>query len=207
MFSKRNLPAEVFGLSDTTRMDASGAVTSIQSATVKLPAEGVDELWNAHWLERLARTYWRFLSRATLGLIRVLYSDEGREVVLLFKPLRLLTFAKPEYTITPDHGVVTWRIAGGILVARADRGLLRITVTRGEESADGSAATVRVDVEVRNFYPAIAARISDHLYRWTQSRIHVIVTYGFLNSLARGDLAESKAGQFAAAGSELPPRV
>ena len=196
MFSKKQLPAEVFGLTDSTRMDPSGAVTSIQSATVKVPAEGVELLWNAHWLERLARTYWRFLTRATLGLIRVVYSDEGREVVLIARPLRLLTFAKPEYTVTPNHGVVTWRIAGGLLVAQANKGLLRITVTRGEASGD-TAATLRVDVEVSNFYPAIAAKISDHLYRWTQSRIHVIVTYGFLNSLARGDLAESKAGQFA----------
>ena len=59
-----------------------------------------------------------------------------------------------------------------------------------------TASSVRVDVEVRNFYPAIAARISDHLYRWTQSKIHVIVTYAFLKSLARNDLAESVAGRF-----------
>ena len=205
MFSKRQLPAEVFGLSDSTRMDSSGAVTSIQSATVKLPPEGVDVLWNAHWLERLARTYWRFLTRATLGLIRVVYSEEGREVVLIARPLRLLTFAKPEYTLTPNHGVVTWRIAGGLLVAKANKGLLRISVTRGETSGD-AAATLRVVVEVSNFYPPIAAKISDHLYRWTQSRTPVIATYGFLNSLARGDLAESKAGQFAEATDGQKPQ-
>jgi hypothetical protein len=35
------------------------------------------------------------------------------------------------------------------------------------------------------------------VYNATQSRIHVIVTYGFLRSLARLDLAESKVGRLA----------
>ena len=35
------------------------------------------------------------------------------------------------------------------------------------------------------------------LYQVTQSRIHVLVTYGFLRSLARLDLADSRVGRFA----------
>lgn len=204
MFRKDNLPAQVSGLANSTGMDSRGAVTSIQSADVSLPAGGLEAIWSEHWLERLARTYWLYLSKVTLGLIRVVYSENGRQVVLLFRPFRLLTFAKPEYELTATHGSVTWRIAGGLLVARKNEGLLRIAVTRPSQTPDpfgnpgGPAESkVRVDVEVSNFYPAIAARISDHLYRWTQSAIHVFVTYGFLRSLARGELAESKAGQFA----------
>jgi hypothetical protein len=201
VIGRRQLPAEVTDLTDSTGMGEDGAVHSIQSATVRLPVSELDARWNAHWLERLARTYWRFLSRITLGLIRVIYTDQGREVVLLGRPLRLLTFHTPEYGLEPDRGTVTWRIAKGLLVSRPDEGFLKITVARSS-SAPEEVAEVRVDVEVSNFYPAIAARISDHLYRWTQSKIHVLVTWGFLRSLARGDLAQSRAGQFAAEESD-----
>jgi hypothetical protein len=199
---RHNLPAEVGDLVDSTEMDSRGAVTSIQSATVRLPQDELDRIWGATWLERLARTYWRHITRVTLGLIRVVYREDGRDVVLIAKPLKLLSFSAPEYDLAADGGTVTWRIAGGILVAETGKGLLRIQVQRlpasdeaGQDS--GESASVRVDVEVSNFYPAIAHSISKHLYRWTQSRIHVLVTYGFLRSLAKGDLAESKAGRFA----------
>ncbi len=56
---------------------------------------------------------------------------------------------------------------------------------------------LHVDVEVANFYPAIASSLSRFLYTNTQSRIHVIVTHGFLRSLAKGNLSESVVGRFA----------
>jgi hypothetical protein len=209
MFRKRSLPAQVTDLHDSTTMDARGSVTSIQSANVRLDSDALSMIWSEHWLERLARSYWAYLSKFTLGLIRVHYSPRGREVVLLFKPLRLLTFSPPEYELDSRHGSVTWGIARGLLVATPNQGLLRITVTRPQgdtpdpfaeppaANTAGAIESVRVDVEVSNFYPAIAAKLSDHLYRWTQSAIHVIVTYGFLRSLAHGELEESKAGRFA----------
>lgn len=184
-----------------TVMDNDGAVVSIQSATVRLKRGQLSPLWTKANLERLARTYWRYLTRITLGLIRVVYTPEGREVVLIARPLKLLTFHQPSYDLDESEGRVTWRIASGLLVARADEGQLAIKVRRltgqaGTGDPGDGAAAVRVDVEVRNFYPAIAARISDHLYRWTQSRIHVIVTHAFLRSLAKDDLAESVTGRF-----------
>ncbi|MEI6446753.1 MAG: hypothetical protein WCO96_02590 [Actinomycetes bacterium] len=199
---KRNLPAEVGDLADTTVMDSRGAVTSIQSATVNISRDGLERIWSATWLERLARTYWRHITRVTLGLIRVAYREDGRDVVLIAKPFKLLSFSAPEYEISPQAGTVTWRIAGGLLVSNPGEGLLRIKVERlGEPGTGGpDPASVRVDVEVSNFYPAIAHSISKHLYQWTQSKIHVIVTYGFLRSLAKGDLAESKAKRFAPEG-------
>ena len=57
---------------------------------------------------------------------------------------------------------------------------------------------MRVEVEVANFYPALASAVARWLYSATQSRIHVIVTHGFLRSLARLDLAESVVGRYAA---------
>ena len=52
-------------------MDKGGAVRSIQAANVDLPDAELERLWNPMHLERLARTYWKYLSRVTLGLIRV----------------------------------------------------------------------------------------------------------------------------------------
>src|SRR3954447_25794525 len=69
-----------------------GSVTTKQIADVTLPREELDRIWTPEYLERLARTYWRFLTRISLGLIRVLYGPDAREVVLLTRPFTLLTF-------------------------------------------------------------------------------------------------------------------
>src|SRR5204862_5586671 len=83
---------------DCTRTDPrTGAVTSIQAAEISLPAEKLQEIWTPRDLERLARTYWRFLTRCTLGLIRVKYTEAERFVCLLFRPFVLISFQAPEY--------------------------------------------------------------------------------------------------------------
>jgi len=198
---QRELPAEISNLSDETSVDAeTGAVRSVQRAEVLIDRAALEQIWTPVHLERLARTYWRFLTRVTLGLIRVRYSERGRAVVLLTEPFRLLTFEPPEYEMDATRGLVRWRIARGVLVARRGRdgaGHLQIEVRR---LPGGDAERARLDVEVGvvNFYPAIASGISLRLYNATQSRIHVIITYGFLRSLVRLDLAESRVRRFGA---------
>jgi hypothetical protein len=182
----------------TSLDDATGAVRSVQSALVTLPADALQEIWSPQHLERLARTYWRFLTRATLGLIRVRYSEHERSIVLLFGALKLLTFQAPEYEMDREHGLVRWRIARGVLVARRGRdggGYLQIEVRRDPGEHDAQAH-LHVTVEVANFYPSIASGLSRRLYDATQSRIHVIVTNRFLHSLVRLDLAESRVGRY-----------
>jgi hypothetical protein len=185
---------------DTTEIDRrTGAVRSVQSAEVTLPADRLDALWTPASLERLARTYWRFLSRATLGVVRVFYTDRERSVCLLVPRFKLLTFQPPEYEMDDRRGVVRWRIARGVLVARRGRGgdgYLEIDVER-RPGAEPGKVDVHVEVEVANFYPAIASAIGRWFYTVTQSRVHVLVTHGFLRSLARLDLAESRVGRFA----------
>ena len=182
-----------------------GSVTSRQVADVTLPRAELDRIWNPEYLERLARTYWLFLTKISLGLLRVLYSPFSREVVLLRRPFRLLTFRGPRYRAEANRGEVTWPIDRGILVAPNGRGkgYLRISVERPEETeATDDEVTVRVSSEVANFYPALAvgwlprwiARIGSFVYRVTQLRIHVIVTNAFLRSLARLELAPSVVG-------------
>ena len=189
-------------LSSTSVDDSTGAVRSVQSADVLIPPEALQELWTPINLERLARTYWRFLTRVTLGLIQVRYSEQERSVVLLFRPLKLLTFHAPEYEMDGEHGLVRWRIARGLLVARRGRdggGYLQIEARREDAAADVNAqARLHMTVEVANFYPSIASGLGRWIYNATQSRIHVIVTNRFLHSLARLDLAESRVGRFRA---------
>jgi len=196
--------AAITNLRDSTSLDAAGAVRSVQAADLLVVEETLRGIWSPAYLERLARTYWRFLSRVTLGLVRVYYTESERFVVLLIKPLRLLTFAAPEYELEPDHGVVRWRVKRGLLVARAGHegeGHLQIDVRRmddaGAPPAPEQPVRLHIEVEVANFYPAIAHGISRWAYNATQSRIHVLVTHGFLRSLARLDFATSRVGRLA----------
>ena len=177
-----------------------GAVTSKQEAELTLTRAELERLWKPEYLERLARTYWRWLGKISLGLLRVVYAPDSRRVVLLIRPLTLLRFHAPEYETHSDCGSVTWRIDRGLLVAPPGRGqgFLRIKVTR-REGPTPDQVVARVSSEVANFYPALAgwgwfARIGSYVYRFTQLRIHVIVTRGFLRSLARLDLVPSRVG-------------
>lgn len=182
---------------DDTTIDASGAVRSVQGAEIALPDDLFEELWTPASLERLARTYWAFLSSCTLGLIRVYYTDAERYVCLLFPFIRLLTFRAPEYEFDADRGVVTWRIDRGLLVAPAGRGgdgELRIEVRRLPCDEPGRRR-IHVEVTVANFYPNLANRLGRWFYVNTQSRIHVIVTHGFLRRIVQRRLEESVAGR------------
>jgi hypothetical protein len=194
------LPARAVIVSprQSTVIAKDGAVDSVQSAELTMSAADLDRLWSPTSLENLARTYWRFLSRVTLGLIRVAYGTDERAVVLLAKPLTLLRFEAPEYVIEPDRGSVRWRIRDGLLVSRSGRGsgFLSLDVRRGPGERPGEAK-LRIEVEVANFYPAIASGLSEPVYEATQSNIHVLVTHAFLRSLAKLELDESKVRRFA----------
>ena len=177
-----------------------GSVSSKQTAEVTLPRRELERIWTPEYLERLARTYWRFLTRVSLGLLRVRYSEDAREIVFIGGPFVLLRFHKPEYETDADHGSVTWRIDQGVLVAPSGRGKggLKISVYRPSDDEDGDdQITLTVSSAVENFYPMIAgwgwfSRVGRAIYRATQLRIHIIVTHAFLRSLARLDLEESK---------------
>jgi hypothetical protein len=191
--------ATIERLVDETAVDKeTGAVRSVQRADLLIEQEALEEIWTPVQLERLARTYWRFLTRVTLGLIRVHYNERGRSIVLIGAPFRLLTFEPPEYEMDATRGLVRWRIEKGLLVARRGRdgsGYLQIEVSRRPAEAEGREV-LHVEVGVVNFYPAIASGLGLRLYNATQSRVHVVITYGFLRSLARLDLAESRINRF-----------
>jgi hypothetical protein len=175
-----------------------GAVRSVQTAELTIARRELVPLWKPTSLENLARTYWRFLGRVTFGLIRVVYGQNERRVTLIGRPLTLLRFEAPEYVLESDHGNVRWRIRDGLLVARAGRGCGFLALDVRRIADDGEQVTLRIELEVANFYPAIAVGFSMPVYEATQSSIHVLVTHAFLRSLARLDIAKSKVGRFAA---------
>ena len=61
----------------STVIQQDGAVRSVQSAVLTMSAADLERIWTPANLENLARTYWRFLSRVTLGFIRVIYTAEA----------------------------------------------------------------------------------------------------------------------------------
>ena len=193
----RDMPgrASIVSPRDCTRVAADGSVHSVQSAHLELPRARLEALWSPPQLENLGRTYWQFLSRATLGVIRVVYGEHERAVVLLVKPLTLLRFDPPHYALERDHASLSWPIRDGLLVSRSgrSRGFLTIRVRR--EAAVNGPAKLDIDVEVANFYPAIASGLGTTVYRATQAAVHVLVTHAFLRSLAKLELAESKVGR------------
>ncbi len=202
LWRRRRLPgrAVIVTPGQSTATASDGAVRSVQTAELSLPAARLDDLWTPANLENLGRTYWRFLSHVTLGLVRVIYGQRERRVVLVGRPLTLLRFDSPEYVLEAEHGTVRWRIRDGLLVARAGRGsgFLALDVCREPQTED--LAKLRIEVEVANFYPAIAAEFSMPVYMATQAFVHVLVTHAFLRSLAKLELAESKVGALSTMG-------
>jgi len=172
-----------------------GAVDSTQEAEVLLPRDMLDPLWTREHLERLARAYWQYLHRISLGLLRTVYAPDGPTVVLGARSLAVLRFGAPRYRTGASGGSVEWRIERGMLVAKEGRGsgFLRISVERAPAGTPPGHARLEVSVAVRNFYPWLRgsgrfARLGTRLYSATQLRIHVVVTRGFLRSLGRLEL-------------------
>lgn len=188
---------------DNFRVRPSGAVGSIQEAEIVVDRDFLEKIWNADSLELLARGYWAFLRRMSLGIIRMRYAHDSRTVTA-FGLLPLLRFGTPQYETAEGEGRVTWPIDRGLLVAREGRGRgnLLVSVKRCDrdgvnDEIDATKDEVRMiaRVEVNNFYPGIRGRgrfatIGAWFYAQTQLRIHVIVCNAYLLSLPELDFPD-----------------
>jgi hypothetical protein len=182
------------------RVHPSGAVGSVQEAEITVERSLLERIWNVDSLELMARAYWAFLRRMSLGIIRVEYAATSRTVAA-FGRIPLLRFGAPRYETEEGRGRVTWPIDRGLLVAREGRGkgALRVSIERCDrdgvdDEADAGLDHVRLiaKVEVENFYPGIRgrgrfSRFGAWFYAQTQLRIHVIVCNAYLRSLPRLD--------------------
>jgi hypothetical protein len=190
-----------------------GSVTTRQEAVVTVPRDALERLWITENLENLARTYWAFLIRISLGLLKIRYGPDSREIVALGF-IVLLRFHKPEYETSAERGCVTWRIHNGFLVAPGgrDKGHLRICVEREDEMNGTVEVPVKVSSEVGAFVPMLTfpglrslSGFGRWLYKQTQLRIHVIVTHAFLRSLGNLELEQSQVGSLRLAPPEEQP--
>ncbi len=189
-----------------------GSVTTRQKAELTVPCEMLNRMWTAENLENLARTYWAFLIRMSLGILNVRYGPESREIVA-FGRIVLLRFHTPDYETGSDHGCVTWRINKGLLVAPGGRnkGHLRICVERPPDLNGTGEVTVTVTSEVGAFVPMLTlpglralSGFGRWLYRQTQLRVHVIVSHAFLKSLSNLELEQSHVGALRVSPPGLP---
>jgi hypothetical protein len=180
---------------------------------VTVPRDALERLWITENLENLARTYWAFLIRISLGLLKIRYGPDSREIVALGF-IVLLRFHKPEYETSAERGCVTWRIHNGFLVAPGgrDKGHLRICVEREDEMNGTDEVPVKVSSEVGAFVPMLTfpglrslSGFGRWLYKQTQLRIHVIVTHAFLRSLGNLELEQSQVGSLRLAPPEEQP--
>lgn len=185
---------------ETVKVSSTGPASSVQRAEILVKRELLDRVWTVDSLELLARGYWVFLRRISLGIIRVRYAWDSRTVTA-FGIVPLLRFGTPIYETDEERGRVTWPIDSGILVASAGRrrGHLRVSVERcdpdgADDDLDAARDEVRLiaEVEVANFYPGLRgsgwfARFGAWFYAQTQLRIHVVVCNAYLRSLPRMD--------------------
>ena len=213
--------AVIVSLADSTTTDLdTGAVRSVQKADLLIDADALAQIWTpdapraprAHLLAlphaRDARPDPRALQRA--GALRGAAQPAAAAAHL--PGARIRDGRRGAGSCAGASSAACWCRKRG----RNGRGYLQIEVRRDEPGPQPIGQAERVDerlhveVEVANFYPSIASRISRRIYNATQSRIHVIVTYGFLRSLARLDLAESRVGgcaRVALEGRELAARA
>ena len=88
---------------ERSRVRPGGAVGSVQEAQIRVPREMLERTWSADNLELLARAYWAFLRRMSLGVIRVLYAPTSRTVAA-FGKIPLLRFGAPIYEAESGRG-------------------------------------------------------------------------------------------------------
>jgi len=188
---------------ERSRVRPTGAVGSIQEAEIVIDRDRLDDVWTADNLELMARGYWAWLRRISLGIIQVEYGYDSR-TVKAFGRIPLLRFGRPRYEASDGTGSVEWPIERGLLVAAEGRGrgALRVSIARldrdgVEDDIDARLPRVRLiaRVEVENFYPGLRgrgriARLGAWLYAQTQLRIHVLVCNGYLRHLPKLDFPE-----------------
>jgi uncharacterized protein YbjT (DUF2867 family) len=172
---------------EATRPARTGPIGSVERAELTLPP-GASITVDRDFVEWAARSYWRFLTRITLGLIRVASHADTVEVVLMVRPLVLLRFRPARYEPAHAGASVTWPIEGGLLVWRqgVNQGHLRLTI----EARAGEPTTLLASIDAMDYFPAIRgggrlAWVGTVVYGATQARVHRLVTTRFLRSLGR----------------------
>jgi len=150
------------------RQTSEGAVESEQRVLIGKPVVEFSETG----AERLGRTYWREVERATRGLVRAQERNGGVELRVLGHGPPLLQFGPPALHVTETLVRCTYPIEGGSLARRP----------AGEiDFAQIGTSPPLIRSTIRGFFPSLAARQGKRdwtgaLYSQVQSRVHVAIS-------------------------------
>lgn len=114
--------------------------------------------------ERLGRSYWHEVRRATGSLVRPRERGGALELRLLGGPV-LLRFDRPTLEASETRACCSYPIAGGLLARRA----------AGELTFEQTADTLRSTI--RGFFPRVA------YYDRLQGRAHVVISRRYFRRL------------------------
>jgi hypothetical protein len=175
----------------------SGPVGSIHEADLLVPAEAVASILSVAFLERIARAYWRFLRRISLGLLRVRSGPGNESIVPLVSGVVLLCFRPARYSVESERAEVEWQIDHGLLVAREGRrrGALRIQLARRRpDHVERGGARLLMRMEVAGYHPRLRgprwfAPLGAWIYAHTQAQVHRLVLRSFMSSLGGLELS------------------
>jgi hypothetical protein len=175
----------------------SGPVGSIHEAELVVPSAAVASILSAAFLDRVARAYWRFLRRISLGLLRVRPGPERESIVQLVSGVAVLGFRPARYSADSERAEVEWAIDDGLLVAREGRGLgsLRIRLERRHpDHVERGRARLLMRMEVAGYHPRLRgprwfAPLGAWIYAHTQAQVHRLVLRSFMRSLGGFELS------------------
>jgi hypothetical protein len=175
----------------------SGPVGSIHEAELLVPATAVASILSAAFLERIARAYWRFLRRISLGLLRVRSGPGHESIVPLVSGVAVISFRPARYGADSERAELEWAIDDGLLVAREGRGLgsLRIRLERRRpDHVERGRARLLMRMEVAGYHPRLRgprwfAPLGAWIYARTQAQVHRLVLRSFMRSLAGLELS------------------
>ena len=163
------------GWEATERVLASGGFESTQRAFASDPVVEKSEAG----ARRLGRVYWQTVRCLTRGAVRARWTDDGGRL-MIFRRGNLLSFGRPELTISDGRISCRYAIQGGLLALRPG-GSIVLSQRRVDDEFE-------LSVVVREYAPRLAAPANaptwtGALYGRVQSPFHSAVSRRYFELL------------------------
>jgi hypothetical protein len=158
--------AELEGWRSAHRRSADGAIESDECVTATRPVVAPTN----EGARALGERYWREVTRASFGLVRLRGTPGGSDLRFRGVGVRLLRFGPTEVEAGDKRVVCRFPIRGGLL-ARRPGGALVLSQGNGE--------MWKLRAAVTGFVPRLGSRPYDRIQR----RIHVAISRRFFRSL------------------------
>jgi hypothetical protein len=168
--------ADLWGWRSSETRLKSGAVESEQRVWLKEPVVEMSEAG----ARRLGSVYWREVSRATRGLVRVAVPGDGIELRVVGRGPALLRFGPAVVSVEAGGVSCRFPIVGGVL-SRTPSG----TIMFAQRRLDDRVLLVSA---IAGFHPTLAGRPgapawTGEVYKRVQARIHVAISGNYFRRL------------------------